>query len=137
MEKKLTTAALVYAALGLAGGVFYREFTKALGTTAPTTLSVVHAHYLLLGTVFFVLLAVVEKVFALSAARGYKGWLTVYHIGLNVTVAGLLTRGVLQSTGTVLSRGLDASLSGVSGLGHLLLGAALIALLVLLRKRTA
>ena len=137
MEKKLTTAALVYAALGLAGGVFYREFTKALGTTAPTTLSVVHAHYLLLGTVFFVLLAVVEKVFTLSASRGFSRWLTVYHIGLNVTVAGLLMRGVLQSTGTVLSRGLDASLSGVSGLGHLLLGAALIALLVLLRKKTA
>ena len=40
-------SALLYAILAMAGGVFYREFTKFNGFTARTTLSVVHTHYFL------------------------------------------------------------------------------------------
>ena len=47
--KRYMNSALLYAILAMAGGVFYREFTKFNGFTAKTTLSVVHTHYFLLG----------------------------------------------------------------------------------------
>lgn len=51
--KRFMNTALLYAILAMVGGVFYREFTKFFGFTAKTTLSVVHVHYFMLGTVFF------------------------------------------------------------------------------------
>lgn len=47
--KRYMNAALLYAVLAMAGGVFYREFTKFTGFTAKTTLSVIHTHYFMLG----------------------------------------------------------------------------------------
>ena len=59
--KRYVNTALVYAILAMIGGVFYREFTKMLDFTARTSLGLVHTHYFMLGMVFFLLLAVVEK----------------------------------------------------------------------------
>ena len=50
--KRYMNTALLYAILAMAGGVFYREFTKFNGFTDKTTLAVVHTHYFLLGMVF-------------------------------------------------------------------------------------
>ena len=61
--KRYMNTALLYAIFAIAGGVFYREFTKFNGFTAKTTLSVVHTHYFLLGMVFFLLLLLLEKSF--------------------------------------------------------------------------
>ncbi len=133
--KKYIDAALLYAALALTGGVFYREFTKYSGFTAKTTLSVVHAHYLMMGVFFFLLLALMEKSFAFTGPKTGRV-LAVYHLGLNLTVAMLVVRGVVQVRGLTLSRGLDASLSGVAGIGHILLGVSLVLVLLQLRKST-
>ena len=54
--KRCINAALLYAVLAMAGGVFYREFTTFNGFTGKTTLSVVHTHYFLLGMVFLFIL---------------------------------------------------------------------------------
>lgn len=51
--KKIINTAMIYLALGLAAGVFYREFTKWNGFTGKTTLGVVHTHLLVLGMLFF------------------------------------------------------------------------------------
>ena len=59
--KRYINTALLYAVLAMAGGVFYREFTKLNGYTDPTALSVVHTHYFLLGMVFFLLLLLWKK----------------------------------------------------------------------------
>lgn len=64
--KRYINSALLYAVLAMAGGVFYREFTKFNGFTAKTTLSVVHTHYFLLGMVVFLLLLLLEKSFSFS-----------------------------------------------------------------------
>ena len=58
--KRYMNLALVYSILAMAGGVFYREFTKFCGFAGKTTLSVVHTHYFLLGMVFFLLLLLLE-----------------------------------------------------------------------------
>lgn len=137
MSKRYFTASIVYAALAMAGGVFYREYTKFTGFDGQTTLSVVHTHYFVLGMVMFLLLALLEKAFAFSGAKHLGGWLVTYHVGLNITVAGLVLRGLADVQGTELSKGLDGALSGVSGLGHILLGVSLLAILFSIRKKAA
>ena len=137
MTKRMVNASIVYALLGLAGGVFYRELTKALHYDGPTALSAVHGHYLVLGMAFFLLLALLERAFGFMGQKRVPLWLALYHAGLNVTVAGLLARGLADATGAVLSRALDGAISGVSGLGHLLLAVGLIGILWALRKKAA
>ena len=120
--KRYMNSALLYAILAMVGGVFYREFTKFSGFTAKTTLSVVHTHYFLLGLVFFLLLLVLEKNLT---------------IGLNLTAVMLVVRGVTQVLGADLSRGLDAAISGMAGIGHILLGSGLVLLLLQIRRSVA
>lgn len=54
----------------------------------------------------------------------------IYHIGLNLTVVMLVVRGVTQVMGTNLSKGADAAISGMAGVGHILLGVSLALLLL-------
>ena len=134
MIKKFFNAAIVYASLALAAGVFYREFTKYAEFTGRTNLAFLHTHYFMLGMFFFLALALLERSFAFSQQKGSKGWVTVYHIGLNITTACLLLRGLAQVGGNALSPALNGALSGVSGIGHILLGASILALLILIRR---
>lgn len=131
--KRYINSALVYAVLAMAGGVFYREFTKFSGYTAKTTLSVVHTHYFLLGMVFFLLLLLLEKSFAFTSAKTGRA-LAVYHVGLNLTAVMLVVRGVTQVLGTALSSGMSAAISGMAGIGHILLGVSMVLLLVQIKR---
>lgn len=131
--KRYINSALVYAVLAMAGGVFYREFTKFSGYTAKTTLSVVHTHYFLLGMVFFLLLLLLEKSFSFTVAKTGRV-LVVYHVGLNLTAVMLVVRGVTQVLGTALSSGMSAAISGMAGIGHILLGVSMVLLLVQIKR---
>lgn len=134
--KRYINAALLYAILAMTGGVFYREFTKFNGFTAKTTLSVVHTHYFLLGMVFFLLLLVLEKNLSFTGTTTGRV-LFLYHLGLNLTAVMLVVRGITQVLGTPLSSGMSAAISGVAGIGHILLGVSLVLLLLQIRKRVA
>lgn len=134
--KRYMNSALTYAILAIIGGVFYREFTRFNGFTAKTTLSVVHTHYFLLGLVFFLLLLVLEKSLTFTGAKTGRV-LVFYHIGLNLTAVMLAVRGVTQVLGADLSRGLDAAISGMAGIGHILLGISLVLLLLQVRHSVA
>ena len=127
--KRYMNSALLYAILAMVGGVFYREFTKFHGFAAKTTLSVVHTHYFLMGMVFFLLLLVLEKNFSFTGPKTGQ-MLVLYHVGLNLTAVMFVVRGVLQVLGTTLSPGMDAAISGVAGIGHILLGVSLVLLLL-------
>ena len=131
--KRYINSALLYAVLAMAGGVFYREFTKFNGFDERTTLSVVHTHYFLLGMVFFLLLLLLEKNFSFTSAKTGR-ILAVYHTGLNLTAVMLVVRGVAQVTVPALSSGMNAAISGVAGIGHILLGVSIILLLVQIRR---
>lgn len=129
MKKHFACAAFTYAVLAMIFGVFYREFTKFSGFAGQTTLSVVHTHYFLLGMVFCLMMLMLEKLFSfLPYGKGGK-LLLLYHVGLNVTCLGLFLRGLAQVQGLALSSGLDASLSGVCGIGHALLGIGMLCML--------
>ena len=133
--KRYMNMALLYAILAMAGGVFYREFTRFNGFTAKTTLSVVHTHYFLLGMVFFLLLLLLEKNFSFTGAKTRRV-LTVYHTGLNLTAVMFIVRGVAQVLvpASSLSSGMNGAISGVAGIGHILLGVSIILLLVQIRR---
>ncbi len=124
MLKRYWNAAIVYAALAMAGGVFFREYTKYAGFDGVTALSFVHTHYFVLGMFFFLLLALLEKSFSFSGDRGIKEWGIAYHAGLNITAACLLARGLADVGAFPLSRAIDASISGIAGIGHAVLGRA-------------
>lgn len=134
--KRYINAALLYAILAMAGGVFYREFTKFNDFTAKTTLSVVHTHYFLLGMVFFLLLLMLEKNLSFTGTTTGRV-LFLYHLGLNLTAVMLVVRGITQVLDTPLSSGMNAAISGVAGIGHILLGVSLVLLLLQIRKRVA
>ena len=134
--KRCMNASLLYAILAMVGGVFYREFTKFNGFTAGTTLGVVHTHYFLLGMVFFLLLLLLEKSFSFMGAKT-KRVLTAYQAGLNLTAVMFVVRGVPQVLGTELSNGMNAAISGIAGIGHILLGISMVMLLLQVRKSVA
>lgn len=132
--KRYMNCALVYAILAMVGGVFYREFTKFNGFTARTALGVVHTHFFLLGMFFFLLLLVLEKSFAFTTPKTGQV-LLVYHVGLNLAAVMLAVRGVTQVLGTPLSSGASAAISGMAGIGHILLGVSLVLLLVQVKRK--
>lgn len=136
MEKRYANMAVLYAAAAMAFGVFYREFTKLLHFTGQTNLSLLHTHYFMLGMFFFLALLLAERVLAFSGPKTGRA-LLCYHLGLNIAGLGLLARGLAQVWGNGLSAALDASISGVSGIGHILTGLGMLLLLLEIRRRAA
>ena len=132
-EKRYANLALVYAVLAMAGGVFYREFTKFNGFQGRTALGLVHTHYFLLGMVFFLLLLLLEKSLGFSGKNTGKV-LAVYQVGLNLAALMLLCRGLVQVRGAELAAAWEGALSGMAGVGHILLGVSLMLLLLQIKK---
>ena len=131
--KRYMNLSVVYAVLAMVGGVFYREFTKFNGFSGQTVLGVVHTHYFLLGMVWFLLLMLLEKNFSFTGEKTGR-LLVVYQIGLNLTEVMFIVRGVTQVLGLDLSSGMNASVSGIAGIGHILLGVRLVLVLLQVRK---
>jgi hypothetical protein len=132
--KKLFYAASAYLVLGLASGLFYREFTKANDYTAAdgfTQLSVVHTHLLTLGVILLLIVLVLEKVFGLSRSALFGWFFWLYNAGLVISSTTMVLNGVLD----VLGEGSSAALAGISGAGHIILTAGLILLFIALGKR--
>lgn len=59
--KKCLKISLVYAIAALAGGVFYREFTKFNDYMGATSLGKVHTHLFMLGMAVFLIAALFAK----------------------------------------------------------------------------
>lgn len=132
--KKYINCALIYAIFAMAGGVFYREFTKFCGFTGVTALCKVHVHLFLLGMVVFLLVALFAKQVALSKQETFRMFFFLYNIGVPLTAVMLLVRGVMQVLGVELTTGASAAISGIAGIGHLLTGVGMVLLLVALKK---
>lgn len=100
-------------------------------------MSFMHAHYFMLGMAFFLVLMLVEKNFHFSQGRQVGVAVIIYQVGLNITVLCLLARGLTQVWNVSMSKGMDASLSGIAGIGHILLSIGMIILLWNIRKKAA
>lgn len=132
--KKMMRLAYFYAFVALAAGVFYREFTKWNGFTGRTSLSVMHPHLFIFGTVLMLIFILFMKSFNIKESNNLNRILTFYNLGLGWTVLMMLVRGIVQALQLDLSSGLNAAISGIAGLGHIILGVSLILLLNYLRK---
>ena len=111
----------------------YRNIPFSLLGLLVIVLSVIHTHYFLFGMVFFLLLLLLEKNFSFTNAKTMR-ILAVYHIGLNLTAVMFVVSGVTQVLETALSSGIDAAISGIAGIGHILLGVSMVFLLVEIRR---
>ncbi|MGM0213533.1 DUF2871 domain-containing protein [Enterococcus sp. AZ109] len=115
--QKLARTSLVYLIVGLVFGVYYREFTKFTGFNGKTQLAVLHTHTLVLGMLFFLLVLLLEKNFSLSQQKHFNKFFLFFNLGLIITLAMLLVHGTL----TVLGHPDSAAISGIAGMGHILL----------------
>lgn len=131
--KKMIDIAFGYAIAAMAGGVFYREFTRWNGFEGKTALSVIHTHLFLLGMVMFLLAALFTDRLKLEKQKKFGTFLACYNSGVLLTVAMLAARGILQVRGMALSPGLDAAVSGMAGIGHILTGVGLTVFFLCLR----
>ena len=118
----------------MAGGVFYREFTKYNGFTGVTALGKVHTHLFLPGMLVFLVVALYARQSGLGENKTFRVFLWTYNIGVPLTAVMLLVRGVTQVLGLSLSSGASAAISGIAGIGHILTGVGIVTLLVSLKK---
>lgn len=58
----------------------------------------------------------------------------LYNLILPLMMAVMIWRGVLQTLGTELSRGMDAAISGMAGLTHIAMAGVWIYLFTILKK---
>ena len=97
----------------------------------------VHTRLFVLGMIFFLLLALLNHRLDLWENRRFRLGFPLYNAGLIVAVGSLVVRGVVQVLGGALSRAADASLSGVAGLGHILLGVGMVLFFVAMRQQAS
>ncbi|MCX0388019.1 DUF2871 domain-containing protein [Clostridium perfringens] len=127
--KKYFNLATFYLILGLAMGVFYREFTKINGFEGKTSLSIIHTHILTFGFIFFILVLLLEKNFKLSQNKNFKKWCIFYNISLIYLVVTFTIRGTFQVLGHDF-----VGLNHIAGLSHVLLSIALIWFTIICNK---
>ena len=131
--KTLVNIAFGYAVAGLESGLYYRELTKAQDFDGPTQLSIVHTHFLVLGVLFLLIVAIFERLLALSASPLYRWFTVTFNIGLILTVAMQLVHGTMQ----VVGKDESAAISGIAGIGHVLLTVAFVIFFLTLRAAVA
>ena len=132
--RKILNWAFGYMLVGVASGLFYREFTKLNDFPAGefTQLGLAHTHLLTLGFIVLLVVLLLERAFGLTARRRLFAWFFgIYNAGVILTSAMLIVHGMLTVRGVESS----AMIAGFAGLGHMLLSAGMVLLFVLLRSR--
>lgn len=133
--KKIVNTAFLYAILAMIGGVFYREFTKFNGFVGDTSLARVHLHLFVLGTLFFLILLLIAKQVPLLQHKNFNRFYLFYNIGLIYMTIMFVIRGIFDTLNTPLSSTSEAMISGVAGIGHIILGGSIIYFFLILKKQ--
>lgn len=133
--RKLVNTALVYSILGMIGGIFYREFTKWNSFTGNTVLSSLHTHLFALGTFFFLIVLCLEYEFYLRQDKSFNKFYIIYQVGLVITTIMIIVRGIIETINLRISNAMSMTIGGIAGVGHLLLGIAIILFFLILKNR--
>ena len=134
MLNRLFVSAATWTGLGLASGLFYREFTRQTEFKGFTQLALAHTHALALGTLMLLVVLALAKVFAFDPQRTNLFTL-LWNAGLGLTFGMLVIKGSLQVLASPLAT--SPAIAGVSGLGHMLLTGTFVYLFVILRAALA
>lgn len=132
--KKIWNFAFGYLVAGLLAGLYFRELTKAEVFTGDTQLSVLHTHLLTLGVVFLLIVLAFEKLFHLSESRQFTWFFRTYNAGVIVTTGMLAVHGTMTVLGT---KDVSPAISGIAGLGHILLTVGFVLFFFAVRSRIA
>lgn len=132
--KKSLNYALAYAILGMCSGVFYREFTKFNDFTGVTALGKAHTHFFMLGMFMYLIIALFARHYDLYSMKTFKAFRGIYNTGVPMTGIMLIIRGVFDVFPEKLSNGSDKAISGIAGIGHILIGVGVVFLIVTLKK---
>lgn len=132
--KKYITLSLNYAIAALAAGVFFREFTKWNGFTGVTSLGKVHTHLFVLGMFLYLIVALFAQNYDLESQKSFRVFMKVHNIGLPLVAIMMIVRGVTQVLNMELSKGLNASISGIAGIGHIIVAVGIVSLLLALKN---
>lgn len=117
--KKMMNRAFGFTMAGIFAGAFYREFTKFLGYTGETTMSVMHTHLFALGAIFSFILLLLTKTFDLSDYKNLERDYNLYTLSVIGVVLMMFARGVLPVLDIEVTRAIDMSISGISGVIHI------------------
>lgn len=136
MVSRLLNTSFLFAALGLASGLFYREWTKAFDFTGNSQLGLAHTHFLALGFIVTFLAFLAEKALGFSAAapRLSRWFFATWVAGVALTGGMMILKGALEVAGADVS---SAAYSGIAGLGHVLLTVGFVLLFLALRRAVA
>lgn len=132
--KKYVNLSFVYAIFALICGVFYREFTKLNGFTGKTTLGVMHVHLFVLGTILFLIIGLYSIMTNIETQKEFKRFFTLYNISLPFMVIMFMVRGIVQVLGMEVSTGMNAAISGIAGISHILMMVSIVFLFLALKK---
>ena len=132
--KCLAFTAAVFAALGMIVGIVYHGMMLSTGT-GGTAMAATHPMTFALGCGGFLIAFVPEKLFAVSESKLAKPAYFVYIVGVAMTVIMLIVRGYFQMSGTELTSGADAAISGIAGIGHTVLAVGMALFFVALFRR--
>lgn len=133
--KKILNTSIIYFVLAIAAGVFYREFTKFHGYTGNTALSAVHPHFFVLGMFLFLMLAFLcRKEESLLQNVTFRRFFILYNISLPFMACTMLARGIIQVMEITLSKSMNAMVSGIAGVSHILITVSLVLLFISLKK---
>ncbi|MFX3617170.1 MAG: DUF2871 domain-containing protein [Sporolactobacillus sp.] len=129
--KKIYRASLIYMIVGLLSGIYERELTKAMHFNGNSMLGILHTHLLMLGMFFFLLLIVMEKSLQLTGNKLFSTFFWIYNVGVIWTVLFMAIHGTM----TVIGASVGPAISGLAGMGHIILTAGLILFFIILKER--
>ena len=89
----------------------------------------------MLGLFFFLIVLLLEKQFKLTENKKMKSFLLFYNGGLFLTIIMLVVRGITTVLNTTLTTAMNAAISGIAGVGHILLGVGLLYFFLILKER--
>lgn len=88
----------------------------------------------LLGMLVFMMVALYAAQNDIGNVKPFRAFMLTYNIGVPLTVAMMMVRGVCQVLRMQLSAAASASISRISGIGHILTGVGIFMLLVSMKK---
>lgn len=121
--------AIGYAITALVLGVLYRELNKFGLVALPESLGRVHGHLLALGTLFLLILAAADTQSHFGKLKGAGTAFWIYQSGLICAMVMMAVRAFAGHPAGALTY----VISGLAGVGHILLAIGLIWLLFLVR----
>ena len=76
-----------------------------------------------------------EKSFELTKNKSFNKFFLTYNIGLLLTVIMMAIRGCIEVLNIEISTVIDSSISGIAGLGHIIMTIAYILFFIILLNR--